>query len=85
MTLVTVVAMGIASIAQGAEYKAGEVLVKFKNDVRRDHTTMQATYAMLGGVFLFLFYLFTPPPLVFNPVHEKTVRASARGLVRASA
>ena len=48
MTLVTVVAMGIASIAQGAEYKAGEVLVKFKNDVRRDHTTMQATYAMLG-------------------------------------
>ncbi len=33
---------------------------------------------LLVGVFLFLFYLFTPPPLVFNPVHEKTVRASAR-------
>jgi SSS family solute:Na+ symporter len=30
------------------------------------------------GVLMFVFYLFTPPPLLFNPAHEKTVRESAR-------
>ncbi len=29
---------------------------------------------LLIGVFMFLFYLFTPPPMLFNPVHEKTVK-----------
>ena len=33
---------------------------------------------LLVGVFLFLFYLFTPPPLVFNPVHEEQVRRGPR-------
>jgi solute:Na+ symporter, SSS family len=33
---------------------------------------------LLVGVFMFLFYLFTPPPMLFNPVHEATMRASAR-------
>ncbi|MGE0459738.1 MAG: sodium:solute symporter [Vicinamibacterales bacterium] len=30
------------------------------------------------GVFMFLFYLFTPPPMLFNPVHDRQVRESAR-------
>jgi Na+/proline symporter len=30
------------------------------------------------GVCMFLFYVFTPPPMLFNPVHEPQVRASAR-------
>lgn len=30
------------------------------------------------GVFMFLFYLFTPPPMLFNPVHDRRVRESAR-------
>jgi Na+/proline symporter len=29
---------------------------------------------LLVGVFLFLFYLFQPAPMLFNPVHERTVR-----------
>lgn len=33
---------------------------------------------LLVGVFMFLFYLFTPPPMLFNPVHEAAVRSSAR-------
>lgn len=33
---------------------------------------------LLVGVFVFLFYLFTPPPLLFNPVHDAAVRSSAR-------
>jgi SSS family transporter len=33
---------------------------------------------LLVGVLLFLFYLFTPPPLLFNPVHDEAVRGSAR-------
>ena len=32
---------------------------------------------LLVGVFTFLFYLFNQPPLLFNPVHEERVRASA--------
>ena len=33
---------------------------------------------LLIGVLLFLFYLFTPPPLLFNPVHEQQVRRGGR-------
>ena len=33
---------------------------------------------LLVGVLMFVFYLFTPPPMLFNPVHERQVRASAR-------
>jgi SSS family solute:Na+ symporter len=33
---------------------------------------------LLVGVFMFLFYLFTPPPMLFNDVHERAVRGSAR-------
>jgi solute:Na+ symporter, SSS family len=33
---------------------------------------------LLIGVLMFVFYLFTPPPLLFNPVHDKQVRESAR-------
>ena len=32
---------------------------------------------LVVGVFTFLFYLFNQPPLLFNPVHEERVRASA--------
>ncbi len=34
---------------------------------------------MSVGVFLFLFYVFVQPPMLFNPVHNAQVRASARG------
>ena len=34
---------------------------------------------LLVGVFVFLFYLFTPPPLVFNRVHEQSLREGPRG------
>lgn len=33
---------------------------------------------LIIGVFMFLFYLFTPPPMLFNPVHDREVRTSAR-------
>lgn len=33
---------------------------------------------MIIGVLMFLFYLFTPPPMLFNPVHDQQVRESAR-------
>jgi solute:Na+ symporter, SSS family len=33
---------------------------------------------LIIGVFMFLFYLFTPPPMLFNPVHDREVRQSAR-------
>ncbi len=33
---------------------------------------------MIIGVLMFLFYLFTPPPMLFNPVHDQQVRDSAR-------
>jgi SSS family solute:Na+ symporter len=32
---------------------------------------------LLVGVFTFLFYLFNQPPLLFNPIHDQRVRASA--------
>jgi Na+/proline symporter len=33
---------------------------------------------MIIGVFMFVFYLFTPPPMLFNRVHDQRVRDSAR-------
>jgi solute:Na+ symporter, SSS family len=33
---------------------------------------------LLVGVFMFLFYLFTPPPMLFNPVHEQRLRTGPR-------
>jgi len=33
---------------------------------------------MLIGVLMFVFYLFTPPPMLFNRSHDERVRASAR-------
>jgi Na+/proline symporter len=33
---------------------------------------------LLVGVFMFVFYLFTPPPMLFNARHERTVRESPR-------
>ena len=33
---------------------------------------------LLAGVLLFGFYVFTPPPMLFNPVHQARVESSAR-------
>jgi solute:Na+ symporter, SSS family len=33
---------------------------------------------MIIGVLMFVFYLFTPPPMLFNNVHDQRVRESAR-------
>jgi Na+/proline symporter len=33
---------------------------------------------LLVGVLMFVFYVFTPPPMLFNAAHEPQVRASAR-------
>ncbi len=33
---------------------------------------------MIIGVLMFVFYLFTPPPMLFNNVHDKRVRAKRR-------
>jgi SSS family transporter len=33
---------------------------------------------LLVGVFLFLFYVFQPSPMLFNPVHERQLREGAR-------
>lgn len=33
---------------------------------------------LLVGVFLFLYYVFTPPPMLFNPVHETRLRSGPR-------
>ena len=33
---------------------------------------------MIIGVLMFVFYLFTPPPMLFNNVHDQRVRDSAR-------
>ena len=33
---------------------------------------------LLVGVLTFVFYVFTPPPMLFNTVHEQAVRTSAR-------
>ena len=34
---------------------------------------------LLVGILVYLFYIFTPPPMLFNPVHEREVEQSARG------
>jgi Na+/proline symporter len=33
---------------------------------------------LLIGVFVFVFYLFTPPPMLFNQVHDRALREGAR-------
>jgi Na+/proline symporter len=33
---------------------------------------------LLVGVLMFVFYVFTPPPMLFNPAHEQQVRTSPR-------
>jgi SSS family transporter len=33
---------------------------------------------LIIGVMMFVFYLFTPPPMLFNPSHDRAVRESAR-------
>jgi SSS family transporter len=33
---------------------------------------------MIIGVLMFAFYLFTPPPMLFNPAHDQRVRSSNR-------
>jgi solute:Na+ symporter, SSS family len=33
---------------------------------------------LLIGVLMFVFYIFTPPPMLFNPVHDTRVRQSER-------
>jgi SSS family solute:Na+ symporter len=33
---------------------------------------------LIIGVMMFVFYLFTPPPMLFNPAHDQQVRSSAR-------
>jgi SSS family solute:Na+ symporter len=33
---------------------------------------------LLIGVMMFVFYTFTPPPMLFNPVHDRAVRESGR-------
>jgi SSS family transporter len=33
---------------------------------------------LIIGVMMFVFYLFTPPPMLFNPAHDRAVRESAR-------
>ncbi len=51
------------------------------------HSLMMSAYVkiplqalvLLTGVLVFAFYLFAAPPMLFNPVYEKRVRASARG------
>ena len=42
------------------------------------------TLVLLVGVLMFAFYLFTPPPMLFNPVHEPQVRASGKAAEYAS-
>jgi SSS family transporter len=33
---------------------------------------------LIIGVMMFVFYLFTPPPMLFNPAHDRVVRESPR-------
>ena len=33
---------------------------------------------LLVGVFTFVYYIFHPPPMLFNAVHDREVRSSAR-------
>ena len=50
------------------------------------HSLLMSAYAkiplqlliLLTGVLVFVFYLFTPAPMLFNPVHDTQVRTSAR-------
>ena len=40
---------------------------------------------LLVGVFMFVFYLFTPPPMLFNRVHERrAARGTASGRLRSA-
>jgi solute:Na+ symporter, SSS family len=39
---------------------------------------------LLIGVLIFVFYIFTPPPMLFNPVHDARVRESTRAAEYAS-
>jgi SSS family transporter len=54
-------------------------------DEARDSLLMSAYWkiplqalVLLVGVFMFLFYLFTPAPMLFNKVHEREVREGPR-------
>jgi len=54
-------------------------------DEARDSLLMSAYWkiplqalVLLVGVFVFLFYLFTPPPLLFNRVHDRELRDGPR-------
>jgi solute:Na+ symporter, SSS family len=54
-------------------------------DEARDSLLMSAYWkiplqalVLLVGVFLFLFYLFAPPPMLFNRVHERELTAGPR-------
>ena len=54
-------------------------------DEARSSLLMSAFYkiplqalVLIVGVLTFTFYLFTPPPMLFNPVHDAQVKASAR-------
>jgi len=54
-------------------------------DEARSSLLMSAFYkiplqalVLLVGVLTFTFYLFAPPPMLFNPVHDAQVKASAR-------
>ncbi|MDH4064640.1 MAG: sodium:solute symporter, partial [Acidobacteriota bacterium] len=54
-------------------------------DAARDSLLMSAYWkiplqglVLIIGVLMFVFYLFTPPPMLFNPVHDQAVRESAR-------
>jgi SSS family transporter len=39
---------------------------------------------LLIGVMMFVFYIFTPPPMLFNPAHDRAVRGSPRAAEFAS-
>jgi SSS family transporter len=36
------------------------------------------TLVLIVGVLMFVFFVFTPPPMLFNPVHQKEMREGAR-------
>jgi len=50
------------------------------------HSLLMSAYAkiplqaliLMTGVLVFVFYLFNEPPMLFNPVHDSAVKASAR-------
>ena len=54
-------------------------------DEARDSLLMSAYWkiplqalVLLVGVFMFLFYVFTPSPMLFNPVHERELRGGPK-------